>query len=534
MAFDPNKAVLAQPVSKSGGFDVKLALNVGLPKQGDPTGAFNHDRIILVPINQIERYEDNPRRKRTKEAWADFKDSVRAIGVKQPIKITQKPGCDKYQIIEGGNSRHAALEELFQETGDIKYSVIPTIFQEWDESEFEPAKVLLAHIVENEMRSEVLFWDKAQAYCKVADLMGISDESARNISDSLKSKGASISYTSFLTYSFAVNNLYKLGSINYALSIAKTLEFRKTYQDLLKLLEELGLESELDTFWDATLSAYAQAQPINNEDEPTLDVGAAIKFIKKAFFEEFPQAQVLALKKGRLPSTPSNQGAFGASNVVHAEDEATDGEDDSAQSIIAATALDTPQSVSATPTIEVGSTNVSSNTSVASVIEVSQVSGIHPAVSHDKPKSFKELTLDVLEFCKIQDLYRDLDCGLFGFYLELPNLSLKDTFDGEFYPLDRISPYARNIWWLLTEICQQRDVSSDVFMVIPNQSLFMRTFMDESNWLAYVQTSLGEPDPFAMESWMLYGQEEEFIRRVSALFQKIRQIHMSNNGEPND
>lgn len=64
--------------------------------------------------------------------------------------------------------------------GDEKFSVIPTLFQAWDDEAFQSVNVLLAHIIENEMRSEVLFWDKAQAYCHAADLLGIAEESARN------------------------------------------------------------------------------------------------------------------------------------------------------------------------------------------------------------------------------------------------------------------------------------------------------------------------------------------------------------------
>lgn len=116
--FDASKATPTLPL---GQIDVRASLNVATPRQGDPHGSYNHDRLIMVPIDQIDRYEHNPRRRRNKEAWEEFKESIRAVGVKQPIKITQKPGSNRYQIIEGGNSRHQALEELFLETSDNRF-----------------------------------------------------------------------------------------------------------------------------------------------------------------------------------------------------------------------------------------------------------------------------------------------------------------------------------------------------------------------------------------------------------------------------
>lgn len=130
MPFDPSKAIATPPSVKFGELDVRSSLAVEKPAQGNPHGTYNHDRLVLVPINQIDRYEDNPRRRRNKDEWIAFKESVRSVHIKQPIKITQKPGSSRYQIIEGGNSRHAALEELYAETGDEKFSVIPTLFQE--------------------------------------------------------------------------------------------------------------------------------------------------------------------------------------------------------------------------------------------------------------------------------------------------------------------------------------------------------------------------------------------------------------------
>ena len=63
--FDASKATHTLPFGQN---DVRASLNVGTPRQGDPHGTYNHDRLIMVPIDQIDRYENNPRRRRNNYA----------------------------------------------------------------------------------------------------------------------------------------------------------------------------------------------------------------------------------------------------------------------------------------------------------------------------------------------------------------------------------------------------------------------------------------------------------------------------------
>lgn len=527
MPFDPSKATATPPSVKFGDLDVRSSLAVEKPAQGNPHGTYNHDRLVLVPINQIDRYEDNPRRRRNKDEWIAFKESVRSVHIKQPIKITQKPGSSRYQIIEGGNSRHAALEELFAETGDEKFSVIPTLFQAWDDEAFQSVNVLLAHIIENEMRSEVLFWDKAQAYCHAADLLGIAEESARNISDSFKQKGAAVSHSKIAEFVFANNKLRELGQLCYDLSGSKVIELRKTYNDLLKLIETKP--DDFSEFWESTLDAYAGTQSTDNEVEPTLNITSLIKYIKQAFFERFPEAaSALIQKTSRLPSTDNNKQSTGATDVSQKTE--TEGNDSNGQKDVVSDAAEQGlgfEDSNASLGQDFGSTD-GSNANDATSIQNWVASIQNDSVNLDD-KTLHEQIMDLLNHCHIGHLFREIPASPFQFYIELPEFTSEEQYDGEYYPLDAIHQDARDVWWLLANISNQLDVTNDVFMTIPNESFFMQTFMDTAIWQGYVKSHLGEATPFALENWLTYGGDETLISLLLAVLKQIRIIHNEMN-----
>ena len=476
--FDASKATATLPL---GQIDVKASLNVATPRQGDPHGSYNHDRLLMVPIDQIDRYENNPRRRRNKEAWVDFKESIRAVGVKQPIKITQKPGSNRYQIIEGGNSRHQALEELFLETSDDRFLHIPALFQAWDDEQFKPVNVLLAHITENEMRSDVLFWDRAQAYCQAISLLGISDESARNISNSLQQHGSSVSHNNIAIFLYANSKLKDLGQLCYGLSLAKTVDLRKAYYDLEKPLQTKS--HEFESFWATTLSAYAEANSTNDVSEPTLNSAGLIKYIKQNYIERFPEAASALLQmNSRVPSTKDQSDLIGATDDFTRASEATDSSLTSNNKSNAEVDSNDATESGAFNQSEVGSTDgyaQSEPSSVGLSAELNQdlmnfaSSLVKREDENDEGKNLHDRILDLMNYCGIGHLFREIPAFPFQFFVELPYFES----EGNVFPLDLINPYARDVWWLLATISYQLDSTHEVFMSIPNESMFMQTFI---------------------------------------------------------
>ena len=88
-------------------------------------------------------------------------------------------------------------------------------------------------------------------------------------------------------------------------------------------------------------------------------------------------------------------------------------------------------------------------------------------------KTLHERIIDLLSYCGVGHLFREIQAYPFQFFVELPEFSGDEQYDGQSYPLDKIHPYARDIWWLLAGISHQLDATNDAFMAIPNDSFFM-------------------------------------------------------------
>ena len=182
---------------------LRQSLNAANPSQSNPHGEYRHDRIILVQLSEIDSYERNPRRKRNAEEWLELKESIRARGVETPIKVTQRPGSSRYVVAAGGNSRLGVMKELHQETQQDRFAAIPAQFVAF-KSELE---LLVQHIIENEQRYDVSFWDKACALEALATDMGISNLSLREMSDKFQEVGVVVSHGKLSEFIFATTKL---------------------------------------------------------------------------------------------------------------------------------------------------------------------------------------------------------------------------------------------------------------------------------------------------------------------------------------
>ena len=153
-----------------------------LPEQADP----KHDCQIELKVEDIHPYEHNPRRADNAK-FVEIKDSIRSTGVRNPFTVTRRPG-EKHFIVEaGGNTRLLALQQLWEETRDSRFAKVVAIFRPWRS---EP-HVLTAHLIENEQRGDMTFWDKANG---VATLKGQLEKekgralSLRQLEDELKAR----------------------------------------------------------------------------------------------------------------------------------------------------------------------------------------------------------------------------------------------------------------------------------------------------------------------------------------------------------
>jgi ParB family protein of integrating conjugative element (PFGI_1 class) len=62
-------------------------------------------------------------------------------------------------VESGGNTRLAILKELYLETADEVFNTVHCMFVPWKSE----ASILTAHLIENEMRGDMMLIDKAYA-----------------------------------------------------------------------------------------------------------------------------------------------------------------------------------------------------------------------------------------------------------------------------------------------------------------------------------------------------------------------------------
>lgn len=198
-----------------------------LPTQADP----RHDCQIELAVDEIRPYEHNPRR--TDNAKFDeIKESIRACGIRNPVTVTRRPGEQHFIIEAGGNTRLLAIRELWAETSDTRFKKLTVLFRPWRSE----SHVLTAHLIENEQRGEMTFWDKA---CGVSALKAqIESEKGRaltlrQLEEELKSIGMSVNTATLAHYLFATDRLRILGDADIGLSGLDV----KTIQPRLNLLK---------------------------------------------------------------------------------------------------------------------------------------------------------------------------------------------------------------------------------------------------------------------------------------------------------
>jgi hypothetical protein len=282
-----------------------------------------------LPIMDILLYDRNPRKSQN-ENYEAIKDSIRATKrLTSPLVVTRRPGEKKFMVGQGGNTRLAILQELFTETGDPAFARLVVTFTPW-KSEFE---LLAGHMRENELRGDMCFWDKANAY---ADLRRLLEEeagsklSARAFEQELKDRGGlPVGKTMLSYFRFAVDNLRALGDARPALTGVKVYALQPAFNAHERLLLHF---IQQDTAWpeirDQVLKSTEQSWLATGELDPAriiehldqavaLKLGEGVEFIRTArdLCQRFQSEEVTGLvaqarlqMKPTLPSSPTGAG----------------------------------------------------------------------------------------------------------------------------------------------------------------------------------------------------------------------------------
>ena len=176
-----------------------------LPAQADP----RQDCQIDLSVEEIHPYENNPRRAGNAK-FAEIKESIRSGGIRNPLTVTRRPGESHFIIEAGGNTRLLAIQQLWAETRDSRFHRLTVLFRPWRSE----THILTAHLIENELRGEMTFWDKA---CGIVALKSRLEAekgralSLRQLEDELKALGLSVNTATLAHYIFATDRLRTLG-----------------------------------------------------------------------------------------------------------------------------------------------------------------------------------------------------------------------------------------------------------------------------------------------------------------------------------
>ena len=172
-------------------------------------GSVDKPTTKRVQITQIKPYDRNPRHSVNQE-YDRIKVSIRMQGMDQPLVITQRPGESDYMVQAGGNTRLRILKDLYAETQDERFLWVDCLYKPWVcESE-----VMLAHLRENDLRSDLTFIDRARAVLEAKALIeaetGQADISQRQLEKVFKARGYSIAHGLISKMAYAVGTLLPL------------------------------------------------------------------------------------------------------------------------------------------------------------------------------------------------------------------------------------------------------------------------------------------------------------------------------------
>lgn len=183
-----------------------------LPELSDPT----HECQIELGVQDIRPYEHNPRH--TPNVKLDeIKESIRANGVRTPLTVTRRPGDTHFIVESGGNTRLLAIQQLWSETGDTRFEKLMVLFRPWRSE----SHVLTAHLVENELRGDMTFWDRATGIAALKAQIEAEHGrslSLRQLEDELKAMGLAVNTATLAHYLFATARLRTLAESGIELS----------------------------------------------------------------------------------------------------------------------------------------------------------------------------------------------------------------------------------------------------------------------------------------------------------------------------
>lgn len=401
--------------------------------------------LMVLPLDKIEFSRHNPRTSRNTR-FEEIRDSIIHVGgLITMLTVTRFPGEAVYRLDAGGNTRLAAIKAAFEETGDPRLATLNVLFKPYEGE----TRVLVNHLIENNMRSDNSFIERAVAIQqtiellieekKLADPDQISDRKWIAMID--EGYGYPVPRSSFIAYRYALGRLAE--TIPNAL---KSGMGRPTVERIQRLENAYGQYCEthgvgrdqFEIIFDMVLSGCDSDNAIDLEqvenallDEINQHTGASADTIA----QQIPRVSV-----ARASTPPPGM----ASDPVARLDEAPGGEVHSA-------------AVSGNGADGAYGNGADGNGADASESAQKKSNGATPIELALIQREIYQAARDVAKPFGLHDLIKATEFG-YGFYIE--------------YPPNRLeTEYQSACWWFLlhlSDILQQEDP----FLWLSQDSLF--------------------------------------------------------------
>ena len=200
------------------------------------------DEVRMLPIHLIDPNREQPRRSFDEGALNDLAQSIRAVGVLQPIIVAQSG--ERYTIIAG--ERRYRASRLAEKTE------IPAIVRDWDEQ-----TRLEAALIENLQRDNLNPIEEAMGVRRLMDETGLTQEQAAERLG--KSRPAVANLLRRLTLPDAVRQMLIEGKLSAGHGRALVTVDRKRQIQLANLTVQQG--------WSVRQLERICAQPVKEESK---------------------------------------------------------------------------------------------------------------------------------------------------------------------------------------------------------------------------------------------------------------------------
>ena len=409
-----------------------------LPDQADS----RHDCLIELRVEDIRPYEHNPRRA-INPRFAEIKESVRTTGIRNPLTVTRRPGETVFIVEAGGNTRLLAIQQLWTETRDPRFEKLTVMFRPWRSE----AHVLTAHLIENDQRGDLSYWDKANG---IAALKArLEEEKGRPLS--LRQFGEELSLVGLSSDAPTVSrNLYvvaRLRTLGEAVRVLSVMDVR-LIQPRLNLIkryaqmrEGTGEAALYETVFEPVFQRFAD----DYRREGTFNALSLCVACEAAFAKHLGDSEehlrmildTLALSpQATLESLHGSPGLVPSSNSLREPG--------------------TPSGMAADKP-DAGHAIRRSGHKPRSMKSGTAPDG--PAV----PDPLSAAIARLGQFGKVPDCIRRWDAAPLGYYVEVPAVP---------FGTDPEQQFAHRAWWLLAVVCRQFD--DDVRRALPPTSPWQR------------------------------------------------------------